>query len=251
MSTPYRWNQAELAAAYDADAEQVHPWYRELQDAILSRIEPLLRRGGCVVDLGAGSGRLMERALERFPGATAVLIDQSLPALDVARRRLERFAGRAQFVTARLQDAWCEMLPTQPAAIVSMSAIHHLEPGEKAACYRQACESLVPGGLFLNGDEVRDPDDAAYAAQCRNWGAHMQRLIDEARVRPPMADALRGWIERNVKQFGGPRSSGDDCHETAAAQLGHLQRAGFHQVQTGWSRELWTVLEGAKSADAR
>ena len=250
MSTQYRWNQAELAAAYDADAEQVHPWYRAVQDAILARIELLLQRGGSVVDLGAGSGRLMERTLERWPAATVVLVDQSTAALDVARRRLQRFAGRAEFVTARLQDAWSEMLPTKPKAIVSMSAIHHLEPMEKLALYQQACRALVPEGLFLNGDEVRDPDDAAYAAQCRHWSEHMQRLIDEQRVSPPMADALRGWIARNVTQAGGPRSSGDDCHETAAAQLEYLQRAGFQRVQAGWSRELWTVLEGAKSPTA-
>jgi tRNA (cmo5U34)-methyltransferase len=244
---PYRWNQSHLAAAYDADASRVHPYYTEVQDAILALLAPVLAQGDTVVDLGAGSGRLMERVLERYPGVGGVLVDQSEPFLDLARRRLERFGDRAAYVCSRLQADWTTQVPGPVAAIVSMSAIHHLEPGEKQACYRQACESLRPGGLFANGDEVRPESNDDYLAETRRWADHMQRLIDARQVSEPMAGALRAWQDRNVARFHEPKSSGDDCHETAATQLAYLRTAGFAQAGTGWSRELWTVLVGRKS----
>ena len=58
--------------------------------------------------------------------------------------------------------------------------------------------------------------------------------------------AANGWIERNVTRFGEPKKNGDDCHETAAAQLGYFREAGFCVAEVAWSRELWSVLRGVK-----
>ena len=90
----YRWNQSELAAGYDAGATVVHPWYVEVQDAILVEMEAVGAAEGIVVDLGGGSGRLVERILEQWPRVTAVIVDQSQAFLDLAARRLERFPER-------------------------------------------------------------------------------------------------------------------------------------------------------------
>ena len=56
-----------------------------------------------------------------------------------------------------------------------MSAIHHLEPAEKAALYERCYHSLAPGGLLLNGDEVRPPDETEYRAELTQWADHMRR----------------------------------------------------------------------------
>ncbi|MCA9112081.1 MAG: hypothetical protein KDA52_19160, partial [Planctomycetaceae bacterium] len=73
--TEYRWNQSELAAGYDAGAAVVHPYYVEVQDAILAAMEAAGATDGLVVDLGGGSGRLVERVLERWPETAALIID--------------------------------------------------------------------------------------------------------------------------------------------------------------------------------
>jgi tRNA (cmo5U34)-methyltransferase len=126
--------------------------------------------------------------------------------------------------------------------VISMSAIHHLDPGEKQICYRRCFDVLEPGGLLMNGDEVRADSDSEYRTQVETWAARMERLIDEQAVTPAMADGLRRWQQRNVEQFGQPRSSGDDCHETATVQLNYLRDAGFTRVDAPWQRDLWTLL---------
>ena len=244
--TTYRWNQAETAAAYDRSAELVHPHYIAIQDAILDLLPQQPDAEFLLVDLGGGSGRLVERFLERFSRATAMVIDQSESFLDLARRRLQRFSERASCHLSRLQEDWQPLLPGPAAAIVSMSAIHHLDGSEKRDLYARCYQALLPGGVLLNGDEVRAESEDEYRRHVESWAAHMRRLVNGEQVPPAMADALLGWIERNVNQFGGPRRSGDDCHETIAAQLDYFRQAGFHTVDAPWRRDLWAVLRGGK-----
>lgn len=242
----YRWNLADYAAGYDAAAEHIHPYYREIQRRVLDLLPFPADADFLLVDAGGGSGRFVGEFLRRFPGARALVLDQSEAFLALARQRLEPFGGRAACRVARLQDDWTTELPEAPAAIVSMSAIHHLDAGEKTRCYGRCHAALRPGGVLINADEVRPADDGDYLAACRRWAAHMHRIMDAGRVSPPMGEALRKWEARNVDQFGAPRTSGDDCHETVEAQLGYLAAAGFAPVSAPWQRDLWAILHGVK-----
>jgi SAM-dependent methyltransferase len=243
----YRWNVSEHAAGYDTAAETIHPYYTEVQEVVIGLLPLKEDEPGLVVDAGGGSGRLVERILEKFPKATAIVVDQSEPFLALAERRLARFGQRAECRRARLQEDWFAELPEQPAAIVSMSAIHHLAPAEKREFYARCARSLRSGGVLVNGDEVRPEDEAEYLALCQEWAGHMRRIIDSDAVPPSIHPALTSWIDRNVTRFGQPRASGDDCHETAAAQLGYLREGGCAQADVPWSRKLWSVLRGVKA----
>jgi SAM-dependent methyltransferase len=246
VAETYRWNVADHAAGYDAAAEAIHPYYVEIQEAILAEVAQLGRDDFLLVDLGGGSGRLAEKFLARFPRARALVVDQSQAFLDIAARRMERFAERGSCHLARLQDDWEASLPEPPLAVVSMSAIHHLLPVEKRRLYGQVYESLAPGGVLLNGDEVRDPDDAVYRRALERWGAHLFQVVEEGLVSDLMRPMFEKWYDRNVNRFDEPRSSGDDCHETVQAQLGYFREAGFPVARTPWQKETWAVLEGIK-----
>jgi tRNA (cmo5U34)-methyltransferase len=243
VSANYRWNATDNAAGYDASAQAVHPFYLEIQTQVLACLPaecPLL------VDLGGGSGRLVERFLERWPTGKAVVVDQSEAFLELAARRLARFGNRGTCIQSRLQDAWDAKLPGPASAVVSMSAIHHLEPAEKAALYGRCGALLSAGGMFVNGDEVRPADEASYRRELETWAAHMRRGIEDGSVDPRVHGALRSWIERNVTRFGDPKRSGDDCHETLDMQLEYLRAAGFSDVKCVWQQALWAVLYSRK-----
>ena len=243
----YRWNQKETAAGYDAGAPLVHPYYVEVQDAVIAAVSAALTPQ-LIVDCGGGSGRLLERCLEQWPGASALLIDQSVPFLEIAQQRLERFGERVAFQQARLQDDWSHLLPASPHAIISTSAVHHLLPDEKRDFYARCASALAPGGVLVNGDEVRDPDEAVYRASVEKWAAHMQQLAADGRVSAAMADALLKWRARNVDKFGEVRNSGDDCHETIDIQLEYFRAAGLTDVRVGWQQDMWAVMIGHKPA---
>jgi SAM-dependent methyltransferase len=200
-----------------------------------------------MVDLGGGSGRLIERVLQEFPRAGAVLVDQSEPFLALGERRLQPFAPRVRFVPQRLQDDWPAELSTEPDAIVSTSAIHHLDANEKRALFARCFESLAPGGMFLNGDEYRPADDSQYLALLREWSNHMRRAIDDGRIPASFGQTLDHWYDRNIRRFGTPKTSGDDCHETIATQVEYLRNTGFAHVETMWAEKLWAIVVALKA----
>jgi tRNA (cmo5U34)-methyltransferase len=246
VSQDYRWNVADHAAGYDAAAEVIHPYYLEIQEVILSEIAQPVDAAFLLVDLGGGSGRLAERFLEKFPRATALVIDQSEAFLDLATERMARFGGRGACLVARLQDDWTPRLPEVPEVITSMSAIHHLSPPEKQQLYGRCYEALAPLGILMNGDEIRAADDREYLTALETWAAHMRRIAAAGLVNDAMRPMLEKWQERNVTRFDSPRVSGDDCHETIAAQLGYFADCGFRSVGMPWQKQMWAVMQGIK-----
>lgn len=244
--TEYRWNVSELAAAYSASAEHVHPYYLEMQDIVLDHLPYESDAPFFLVDAGGGSGRLVERVLDRFSQARALVLDQSESFLELARQRLAPSGNRVHFNHARLQDDWTGQLPRTPDAIVSMSAVHHLDHDEKRAFYQRCYDALAPSGILINADEVRAVGADTYLAQLKTWAAHMQRGIDAGQIPEPMAEAIRKWRNRNIDQFGAPKQSGDDCHETVARQLNMLRASGFAKVEVPWHKEMWAVMLGIK-----
>ena len=245
--TEYRWNYSEFAVAYDQAAESVHPFYLELQDAILRELSLPQGSEVLLVDMGGGSGRLIERALDKWPNSRGLVLDQSEPFLALAERRLARFGSRASCVLARLQDEWRTHFPKPPAAIISMSAIHHLDPAEKQTFYLRCFDSLAPGGQLLNGDEVCANSSSEYLRTLQEWVAMWEAGIASGSIPRSIHAALRGWTERNVTHFDQPKQSGDDCHETVDTQLQYLRTAGFEEVKVIWQKKLWALLAAKKS----
>ncbi len=235
----------ELAAGYDASAEHVHPHYLALQAFLIAALHKA-QADRYVVDLGGGTGRLAERILATYPHARVLVVDQSEPALEIARSRLAPFGNRAATGVAQLQVDWESLLAESPSAVVSMSAIHHLDALEKQDLYRRCYLALAPGGLFANADEIRDENNAVYLAQMKAWGQHMDRKMAAGHVHPSFHDALHQWKSRNIDRFSEPRRSGDDCHQTIAEQLDYLRIAGFATADCPWRQDMWAVLRGTK-----
>lgn len=247
-TSSYRWNTSAAAEAYDQAAPAIHPYYEAIQNQILDQLPFGPDEEFLIVDVGGGSGRLMERILHRFAGARGVVVDQSEPFLALAERRLRPFAPRATCIQRRLQDDWSADLPAAPDVIVSTSAIHHLEPAEKRALFERCFASLKPRGLFINGDEYRPSADDDYRALLEKWSLHMGSALDSKRIPDSFRQTLDHWRDRNIRRFGEPKKSGDDCLETLDTQLRYLRDAGFAQTETVWSNELWGVVVAGKAS---
>lgn len=248
MSTKdYRWNQSQAAVDYDAAAPVIHPHYVAVQDAVLAALteQSFGSRPFHVVDLGGGSGRLIERVLAQFPAAVATIVDQSEPFLAIARKRLERFADRALFVAASLQENW-RARTSALHAVVSTSAIHHLLPEEKQHLFEAIYAALPPGGAFINGDEARPAGDAKFRTLLEGWRDHMEASIASGAIPATFGDVVGKWSRRNLDEFGASFQSGNDCLETIEMQSAYLRTAGFDPVSVPWQCDLWATFVARK-----
>jgi trans-aconitate methyltransferase len=212
------------AAGYDTIRRGLIPCFDQFYGTALDLIDDwqpsqTLR----VLDLGAGTGLFASMVLARHPTARIHLIDASDKMLDQARQRFADNAavtyGIADMATADLTGPW--------DLIISALAIHHLADADKRSLFARIRTALVPGGLFVNAEQVLGPDAATEARYARLWLAQ----ITAAGV--PQAEIAKAH----------ERMSHDRC-ASVEEQLAWMRAAGLAQVDCSFKSWRFAVLSG-------
>lgn len=251
MSTEDQQRFLTMAEDYDLMAPVLVPMYGWLQEEMLRLLRVERMGASCLIDLGAGSGILLEKALARNPALRGVWIDASPAFKAVAQRRLARFAGRVTYLVSPLEAAWEEQLAEPVQAITSMSAIHHLEHAEKRALYQRCFAKLAPGGWLLNCDEMMSISHEAYLQSLHFWVRHVEEA--SAFLRPEQITAYEHWCShfarwktRNIDNIDAPKQKGDDLHEPFLDQVHWLQEIGLTGADVLVKYHLWCIIGGQK-----
>jgi 2-polyprenyl-3-methyl-5-hydroxy-6-metoxy-1,4-benzoquinol methylase len=254
-----------MAEAYERMCQRLVPGYDFLQDEVLRVVAADEKCDMTVVDLGAGSGIFLEKALSRWPGAKAYWVDYSQDFLSVAQEKLARFDGRIRYAQVSFDDDWESQVEGQADLIFSMSAIHHLENADKKRLYQRCFDKLAPGGWLFNVDEMKTLHQEGYLANMRFWVRHVEDAgcrIQEARCRKQEAGSktaeeqwlyyqkwrshFDNWELRNVVNVDVPKTKGDDIHEHFAAQVDWLREIGFADADVYLKYHLWCAIGGRK-----
>jgi len=157
---------------------------------------------GRILDLGAGTGLLSALIADAVPDATMVLVDASADMLALAPERLGAAWSRCESVVADFSA----LLPEGPFdAVVSALAIHDLPHVEKQGLFARVHDALVPGGVFVNAEQVAGPTHALDVHYRAVWDTHTRALgatdtaLAEAAVRMAVdqcapVDTQCGWL---------------------------------------------------------
>jgi tRNA (cmo5U34)-methyltransferase len=151
------WKDAALVRTYLEGVRAAIPLAAEQIELMLRLVDAAapVRR---FADLGCGDGVLSRALLDRYPHASAVLVDFSQPMMEAARNNLAR--PNVRFLEADLASpSWAQgMAGAGPFdAVVSGFAIHHLTDDRKRALYAELFDLLRPGGMFVNTEHVSSP----------------------------------------------------------------------------------------------
>jgi len=157
--TAFETGETRETEAYDAEfTALIQGSTRGLQDTFLdhllpelSAFEARLDRGGRLVDIGCGTGRLLRRLCARYPDVDGHGIDLDDDAIDEARERAVR-EDVDDRTTFRVQDA-TEVDGPVTAAVLFMS-LHEVVPERRRALFERLGEVLVDGGAVVVFDEV-------------------------------------------------------------------------------------------------
>lgn len=247
-----------MAEAYDRMCQHLVPGYDFLQDEVLRIVAADGKRDMTIVDLGAGSGIFLEKALTHWPDAKAHWMDYSEDFLSVAQQRLARFDGRVVYTRASFEDDWESQVEGQVDLIFSMSAIHHLENDDKKQLYRRCFDKLAPGGWLFNIDEMKTLYKGGYLANMRFWVRHVQDTEEKMQEAGSKAAEERwlyyqkwrshfdNWELRNVVNVDVPKTKGDDIHESFVSQVDWLHEIGFAEADVYIKYHLWCAVGGRK-----
>ncbi len=181
-----------------------------------------LQQGARVLDLGAGTGLLSLLIAAVRPDVSLCLVDVSPAMLALAREHLADRHIEAEVRTADLTDE----LPEGPFdAVVSALAIHHLVDDEKRRLFERVCHVLVPGGVFVNAEQVAGPTPELDAAYHQRW-------LTETTALGASTEAHEGAAQRMAHDLPVP----------VFEQCRWLEAAGFAHVDLCFKRHRFAVL---------
>ncbi len=247
-----RWDLQQ--ANYLSDREDR---FTALIDAVeegAGRADPL------VLDLGCGPGSLAVRLLGRLPKATVIAIDADPVLLALARAAYPDTPGlRIADWDLRMAGWSLAVGLDRPAdAAVSTTALHWLTATGLTALYAELATALRPGGLFLDGDHLRE--DKTQAPVLARLGRALTDRAERRQPAQPAGQTWEGWWEAVAAD---PALAGllgqrtqlnlDSEHHGSPASLlsthaAALRAAGFAEVGTLWqhgdNRLLCAVLAG-------
>lgn len=215
------WN----ASTYDTERRRLIPCFDDFYGTVSELVARSCPKEARVLDLGAGTGIVSAAILSTTPQARLTLLDASAQMLDQARKRLADH--RPEIVVQGLAAG----LPRGPFdAVVSALAIHHLIDSEKMDLFRRVLSVLVPGGIFINAEQVS------------GGSRRLQQLfesvhLDRARQLGSSEAEILAAVER--MQF-------DRC-ATARDQVSWLAEAGFEDCECFFRSFRFAVYGGWKT----
>jgi SAM-dependent methyltransferase len=159
------WKDSADAQQWDREHLASNPARAEHLGLLVDYVEHLGL--DLLLDLGCGTGVVAEMVLERATGSSVVGLDSSPAMLEIARRRLARFGGRARLLEADLADVSDVSglgLPGPFDAAVAVQSLHHLAAPALQPLLGWTRTVLKPGGWLLIADRVGVPAPELYPA---------------------------------------------------------------------------------------
>jgi tRNA (cmo5U34)-methyltransferase len=247
-----RFHSKNMASVYDRMCQLLVPGYDLMQDTLINILKFENMERIVLLDLGAGSGILIEKILKEFPDAICYYLDFSDDFMSVAREKLQKYGDRVTYIKSDFCMNWESEINENPNVITSMSAIHHLSNENKKELYKRCYNVLEENGWFFNIDEMKTLNDDAYMRSLHYWIYHAEKqkniIADE------LSDSYNGWMEkfdswkkRNVDNIHLPKQEGDDVHESFLVQLNWLKEIGFSEIDVFSKYLLWCMIGGKKS----
>ena len=192
-----RWS-----ARYDRSLSQPL-LFAPVHRAVVAALTPRLSASAVVLDIGCGTGRLLDRLGAARPGMTLIGVDRSAGMVGAARSRRPHLW---------IESGTAESLPHPDRsfdAVVTTLSFHHW--ADKAGALAEVFRVLRPGGLFaltdMSVDDLRGRPAALWGRARRHMAdmpplSERDRLIEGAglRVIDRVSTLHRRWVTLSLAE---------------------------------------------------
>lgn len=215
------------AGDYDRQRRQLIPCFADLYGLPL-HLAPQIRKDARVLDMGAGTGLFAWFFLQALPEAQFTLIDLSEKMLDIARHRLRDYK-QTRYITGDYSQTDFD---GQYDCILSSLSIHHLSDLDKESLIRKCYQHLLPGGFFINADQVQGSTPYWDRLNKKVW----RESVEKSELTP---EEISAGYERAKLDKEAPLN----------LQLDWLSEAGFIDVECIYKYFHFAVMVGRKPAE--
>jgi len=216
------WNASE----YDLSRRRLIPCYDLLYSTVVELAARSIKVSSpAILDLGAGTGLLSEFVLQKSGDASLHLLDESPEMLAKAQQRLARYSP-----TVHIQQMTSPLPSGKFHAVISSLAIHHLTNEDKRGLFKRIHQSLAPGGVFINAEQILGETE---------W---QQQLYEDMHLNG--ARALGS--DENEIRAAQERMQYDKC-ATLSEQIVWLKEIGFENAASFFHSFRFAVYAGWRS----
>ena len=220
------WKDPSVARNFVDERRRAIPFGEEQLQVMLEVVHHFRPAPTRIIDLGCGDGILARLLLDRYPAASAVLVDHSPPMLERAREAMAAYGDRCEIRQGDLGAPIVELCGGLADIVVSGYAIHHLPHERKRSLYGEIYDRLSPSGLFVNVEHV--------ASATREL-----EILFEERYIDHIAACTGKLREAVAAAYHGRLDKADNILAPLEQQLGWLREIGFGQVDCYFK---WAVL---------
>ena len=213
------------ASRYDAQRKWIIPDMDDYYSAAVWAAE-CKNPHPTILDIGAGTGLLSALMIQKFPDAQLTLVDLSESMLSIAK---ERFSDRSN-VRYIAGDYSSVDFAGRYDLCCSALSIHHLEHEEKHKLYKKIFDSLNPGGMFVNADQVLGETTVINRRYMAYW--------DEFLVPCPLSPEDKKQMLYRRDTF--------DKNEKLSVQLAWMADCGFGEIDLVYKNRLFVVYTGKR-----
>jgi tRNA (cmo5U34)-methyltransferase len=247
-----RFHSTTMANTYNEMCQLLVPGYDFMQETLIDILKFENMEKIVLLDIGAGSGILIEKVLKEFSDSTCYYLDYSDDFMSVAKEKLQKYEDRVTYIQSDFCDNWESEIKEKPNVITSSSAIHHLLNENKKKLYKKCYNALKKDGWFFNIDEMKTLNEDAYMKSLYYWIYHVRK--QKNMLSEDLLGSYVGWMEkfdswkkRNVDNIHFPKQEGDDVHESFLVQLDWLKEIGFSETDVFSKHFLWCLIGGKKT----
>lgn len=225
------WENRPNPATYGDTMGKWVPDFEFAHHVLLETVGLTLPPNARILELGAGSGRISQLLLDRFPDCHVTLTDISGNMLSGAHERLAAYDGRFETITGDFFDPAFTFEPQAFDCAVSVFAIcHSRDIANVADLYQRVSDSLKPAGCFVSHDHVLGATPQLTAQNAATWYDFM--------IAQGMSIADADYAILSTYQ--------EDFPLTLPQHLTLLREAGFTTVDVPYKHGLFGMIYGAK-----
>ena len=204
-----------------------------------------------ILNVGCGPGSLAFHALDWYPKAQVVAVDQDPVLLAIGQQVARSKTGDIQFLQADIRELdWWAAQDGVFDLVISANALHWLSAESLSTTYRRIFAALKPGGWLMNSDHV--------AGDCADTQARYREMLrakQETAFRESGADNWDAFWSGLGRELGQPVLWGlrNEAEYWEGSEDGYskqyhvemLRGCGFEQVEFHW-QDLGEAVLGAR-----
>jgi tRNA (cmo5U34)-methyltransferase len=214
----YRDNRSSHKSKdYDLEIIDTIPYYESFHDESLKLIRTILIEPDIWLDIGCGTGTLVQKALEEFDNTYFILADPSQEMLNLARNKLSKQFDRLKFLepaeTGNITIGDCK-----PDVITAIQSHHYMSLNERFEATNNCYGILKNNGIYITFENVRPTTSSGVEIGKEYWKNFQVSMVRDQKE-----------VEINLKRF-----DVEYFPITIEEHISLLKKSGFNVVEIFW-----------------